>query len=106
MGIDIIRAILHFAVLIGFLYLVFDDRAAGNYCRSWLWAALATERLVALALLALDVAQSGAVWMEWRPTLTPFIASVAVALAIYVIQRHRTRRQMRKSIAPLLGIYG
>ena len=104
MEIDVVRAIAHFVVLIGFLYLAFDERAAGRYCRAWLWGALAVERLSFLALLVFDVSQRGAVWMEWRSTLTPFILIVAVALSIYVVQRIRVKRRLRREIAPLMGV--
>ena len=104
MEIDVVRAIAHFIVLVGFLYLAFDERAARRYCRAWLWAALAVERLSFLMLLVFDVSQRGAAWMEWRSTLTPFILIVAVALSIYVVQRIRTRRQLRRQIAPLRGL--
>lgn len=106
MEIDVVRAIAHFVVLLGFLYLAFDERAARRYCRAWLWAALAVERLSFLALLVFDVSQRGAAWMEWRSTLTPFILVVAVALSIYVVNRIRAKRRLRKDIAPLLGVYG
>lgn len=106
MEIDVVRAIAHFVVLLGFLYLAFDERAARRYCRAWLWAALAVERFMFLGLLVFDVSQRGAAWMEWRSTLTPFILVVAVALSIYVVNRIRAKRRLRKDIAPLLGVYG
>lgn len=102
MEIDVVRAIAHFVVLVGFLYLAFDEWAAGRYCRAWLWSALAVERLSFLGLLVFDVSRRGAAWMEWRSTLTPFILVVAVAVSVYVIQRYRARRQLRREIAPLL----
>ena len=102
MGIDVLRAVAHLIVLVGFLYLAFDERANGRYCRAWLWGALAVERLSFLALLVFDVSQRGAAWMEWRSTLTPFIAVVAVAISVYVIQRHRARRRLRREMAPLM----
>ena len=102
MEIDVVRAVAHFVVLIGFLYLAFDEWAAGRYCRAWLWASLAVERLSFLALLVFDVSQHGTAWMEWRSTLTPFIAVVATVLSVYVIQRHRARRRLRREMAPLL----
>jgi len=104
MGIDVVRAVAHFIVLVGFLYLAFDERAARRYCRAWLWAALAVERLSFLALLVFDVSQRGAAWMEWRSTLTPFIAVVAVALSVYVVQRIRTKRQLQREIAFLMEV--
>lgn len=104
MEIDVVRAIAHFIVLVGFLYLAFDERAARRYCRAWLWAALAVERLSFLALLVFDVSQRGAAWMEWRSTLTPFIFVVAVALTIYVVQRIRAKRKLRRDIAPLMRV--
>lgn len=106
MEIDVVRAVAHFVVLVGFLYLAFDERAARRYCRAWLWAALAVERFMFLGLLVFDVSQRGAAWMEWRSTLTPFILVVAVALSIYVVNRIRAKRRLRKDIAPLLGVYG
>lgn len=102
MEIDVVRAVAHFVVLLGFLFLAFDERAAGRYCRAWLWAALAVERFMFLGLLVFDVSQRGAAWMEWRSTLTPFIIVVAVALSIYVIQRIRSKRQLRREMAPLM----
>lgn len=101
---DVIRAVAHFVVLLGFLFLAFDERAAQRYCRAWLWAALATERFMFLFLLVVDVSRSGAVWMEWRFSLTPFILIVAVALSIYVVQRIRTKRKLRRDIAPLIKV--
>lgn len=106
MEIDVVRAVAHFVVLVGFLYLAFDERAARRYCRAWLWAAFAVERFMFLGLLVFDVSQRGAAWMEWRSTLTPFILVVAVALSIYVVNRIRAKRRLRKDIAPLLGVYG
>jgi uncharacterized membrane protein YoaK (UPF0700 family) len=103
---DVIRAIAHFIVLVCLLYLAFDERAAGRQCRAWVWAALAVERLAFLLLLAVDVSQNGAIWMEWRANLTPFIFVVAVALSVYVINRIRGKRKLRNDIAPLLGVYG
>ena len=104
MGIDVVRALAHFIVLLGFLYLAFDERAARRYCRAWLWAALAVERFMFLGLLVFDVSQRGAAWMGWRSTLTPFIAVVAVALSVYVVQRIRTKRQLQREIAPLMEV--
>ena len=95
MEIDVVRAVAHFVVLLGFLFLAFDERAAGRYCRAWLWAALAVERLSFLALLVFDVSQRGAAWMEWRSTLTPVIFVVAVALTLYVGERLRPTRARR-----------
>ena len=103
---DVIRAIAHFVGLICLLYLALDERAAGRTCRAWVWAALAVERLAFLLLLAIDVTRNGAIWMEWRANLTPFILLVAMALSIYVINRIRAKRNLRKAIAPLMGVYG
>lgn len=104
MEIDVVRAVAHFVVLLGFLYLAFDERAAGRYCRAWMWAALAAERLAFLVLLVIDVSRSGTVWMEWRANLTPFILLVSIALTIYIANRIRAKRQLRKEIAPLLHV--
>ena len=101
---DVIRAIAHFVVLICLLYLALDERAAGRTCRAWVWAALAVERLAFLLLLAIDVTRNGAIWMEWRANLTPFIFIVAVTLAVYVVNRIRGKRRLRKDIAPLMGV--
>ena len=101
---DVIRAVAHFVVLVCFLYLAFDERAAGRQCRAWVWAALAVERFAFLLLLAVDVSRNGAIWMEWRSNLTPFILIVAATLAVYVVNRIRGKRRLRKDIAPLMGV--
>jgi uncharacterized membrane-anchored protein len=103
---DVIRVVAHFIVLVSFLYLAFDERAAGRACRAWVWAALAVERMSFLLLLAVDVSQNGAIWMEWRANLTPFILVVAATLAVYVVNRIRGKRRLRNDIAPLMGVYG
>lgn len=102
MEIDVVRVIAHFIVLVGFLFLAFDERAAKRYCRAWLWSTLAVERLAVLGLLVVDVSQRGTAWMEWRSTLTPFVFIVAVAMFVYVGQRYRARRLLSRQIAPLL----
>ncbi len=86
----------HLIVLLWCLYLAFDERAAGRNNRAWLWAALAAERMAFLVLLAFDVWEGGAVWMEYRALLAPFVIILAVALSIYGVNRILATRKARK----------
>ena len=98
---DVIRAVAHFVVLICFLYLAIDERAARRPYRALMWAALALERLAFIVLLVIDVSKNGAIWVEWRSNLTPFTFLVAIALAIYVAGRIRAKHRLRRDIEPL-----
>ena len=97
MSADVARAIAHLIVLLWCLYLAFDERAAGRTCRAWLWAALAAERMAFLVLLTMDVWYGGAIWMELRWTLAPFVIILAIALSIYGVNRIRAGRRARRT---------
>lgn len=99
---DVARAVAHLIVLLWCLYLAFDERAARRYCRAWLWAALAAERMAFLVLLTMDVWEGGALWMEYRWTLAPFVVLLSVVLSIYGVNRFRaTRKARRTANAPI-----
>lgn len=95
---DLLRVLSYSVASIGLIFFAIDDYSRDR--TTWIvWASMALQEVMVLALLSLDLTAAVA-WMEARYLLTPFAVISAIAIDYNLITRYNEDNHAKRTADP------